>query len=191
MTIAAGLEGFTGEAGQDEATNPIVPVGGVGATATNSRLQGTTGINGQKPVLNAAAFGPVPAFAPGTNGVPACDSSSGTPVCDTFENGYASGQRNIFRGPFQNRWDLGAFKDFKLTERFDLRYDVNAFNIFNHPSFDIPNNSVDFNAFCNPPSPSYSCSTVGYAIPPLGHLGELQHTIGSPRFIQMALHLTF
>lgn len=127
----------------------------------------------------------------GTNGVPACDSSSGTQVCDTFENGYTEGQRNIFRGPFQNRWDLGAFKNFRITERFALRYDVNAFNIFNHPSFDVPNNSVDFNAFCNPPGPSYSCSTVGYAIPPLGHLGELTHTIGSPRFLQMALHLTF
>lgn len=191
VDYSGGVGGIYYGGGQDEATNPIVPIGGVGATATNPRLQGTTGINGQKPVLNPAAFGPVPAFAPGTNGVPPCDSSSGTQVCDTFENGYTSGERNIFRGPFQNRWDLGAFKNFRITERFALRYDVNAFNIFNHPSFDIPNNDVDFNAFCNPPSSSYSCSTVGYAIPPLGHLGELTHTIGSPRFIQMALHLAF
>jgi hypothetical protein len=26
---------------------------------------------------------------------------------------------------------------------------------------------------------------------PTGNLGTLQHTIGSPRFIQMELHLTF
>lgn len=191
VDYSGGVGGIYWGGGQDEATNPIVPVGGVGATATNPVLQGTTGVNGQKPVLNPLAFGPVPAFAPGANGVPPCDSISGTKVCDTFENGYTSGERNIFRGPFQNRWDLGAFKDFRLTERFDLRYDVNAFNFFNHPSFDIPNNDVNFNAFCNPPSPSYSCSTVGYAFPPLGHLGMLTHTIGSPRFIQMALHLTF
>lgn len=191
VDYSGGVAGIYFGGGQDEATNPIVPVGGVGATSTQAVLQGTTGINGQKPVLNPAAFGPVPAFAPGTNGVPPCDSSSGTSVCDTFENGYTTGQRNIFRGPFQNRSDLGAFKNFRITERFQLRYDVNAFNIFNHPSFDIPNNDVDFNAFCNPPSASYSCSTVGYAIPPLGHLGELTHTIGSPRFIQMALHLNF
>jgi Carboxypeptidase regulatory-like domain len=191
VDYSGGVGGIYWGGGQDEATNPIVPVGGFGATATNPVLQGTTGVNGQKPVLNPLAFGPVPAFAPGTNGVPGCDSSSGTPVCDTFENGYTAGQRNIFRGPFQNRFDLGAFKNFKVTERFALRYDVNAFNIFNHPSFDIPNNDVNFNAFCNPPSPSYSCSTVGYAIPPLGHLGVLTHTIGSPRFLQMALHFTF
>jgi hypothetical protein len=195
VDYSGGVAGIYWGGGQDTISNPIVPLGGVGATSTKATLQGTTGINGQKPILNPLAFGPVPAIAPSTptnpTPVPACDSSSGTQVCDTFENGYATGQRNIFRGPFQNRWDFGAVKDFRLSERFDLRYDINAFNIFNHPSFDIPNNSVDFNAFCNPPSSSFSCSSVGYAFPPIGHLGDLSHTIGSPRFIQMALHLTF
>jgi hypothetical protein len=178
--------------GQDFITNPIVPVGGFGAIASNPILQGTTGVNGTKPVLNAAAFGIPTPYTPGTNGVPPCDSSSGVKVCDNFENGYASGGRNIFRGPFQNRWDFGAFKNFQLNERFSLRYDVNAFNIFNHPSFDIPSNSVSFNpGFCYPPSPNFSCSPLGYSFPPFGHLGTLQHTVGSPRFIQMALHLEF
>jgi hypothetical protein len=184
---SGGVAGIYWGGGADFITNPIVPVGGVGATATNPVLQGTWGVNGTKPVLNPLAFGPTPAFAPGTNGVPPCNGT----VCDTFENGYTTGQRNIFRGPFQDRFDFGVFKNFKLTERFALRYDVNAFNIFNHPSFDIPNNNVDFNAFCNPPSPSFGCSSVGYAFPPIGHLGDLTHTIGSPRFIQMALHLEF
>jgi hypothetical protein len=178
--------------GQDYITNPIVPVGGFGATATNPILQGTTGVNGQKPVLNAAAFGIPTPYAPGTNGVPPCDTSSGTPVCDNFENGYAAGGRNIFRAPFQNRWDFDVFKNFSITERFQLKYDFKAFNIFNHPSFDIPSNDVQFNpGYCYPPSPSYSCSPLGYAFPPAGHLGVLQHSIGSPRFIQMALHLSF
>ena len=178
--------------GQDFITNPIVPVGGFGATAANPILQGTTGVNGNKPVLNAAAFGIPAPFAPGTNGVPPCDSSSGVKVCDTFENGYASGGRNIFRGPFQERFDFGVFKNFRVTEHVALRYDVNAFNIFNHPSFDIPSNDVSFNpGFCYPPSPNFSCSTLGYSFPPFGNLGQLQHTIGSPRFIQMALHLEF
>jgi hypothetical protein len=176
--------------GQDAVTNPIVPVGGYGSSATNAVLQGTTGVNGTKPVLNAAAFGVPTPYAPGTNGVPACDPTSD--ICDNWENGYAAGGRNIFRAPFQERWDIGLAKDFKLTEKFDLKYDVEAFNIFNHPSFDIPNNDVSFNpGYCNPPGPNYSCSTIGYAFPPYGHLGNLTHTIGSPRFIQMALHLSF
>lgn len=184
--------------GQDAITNPIVPVGGVGATATNPYLQGTTGINGANPVLNAAAFGIPAPIAPGTSGVPPCDSSSGTPVCDSYETPYSSGGRNIFRGPFQNRFDFGMSKDFKFHEKWALRYDIIAFNIFNHPSFDVPNNDVNFNPFFgNPPIygfpgfPACVPSTGAYNCPPTGHLGELQHTIGSPRFIQMALHLTF
>jgi hypothetical protein len=184
--------------GQDAATNPIVPVGGLGATATNPILQGTTGINGNKPVLNAAAFGIPTPLAPGTEGVPACDSSSGTLTCDVFETPYTSGGRNIFRGPFQNRFDFGLSKNFAINERFVLKYDVLAFNVFNHPSFDIPSNNVDFNPFYeNPPTygfpgyPACDPASEAYVCPPKGNLGQLQHTIGSPRFIQMALHLTF
>jgi hypothetical protein len=179
--FSGGAAGIFWGGGQDAATNPIVPVGGFGSTATNATLQGTTGVNGNKPVLNAAAFGIPTPYAPGTSGVPPCDPTTG--ACDTFENGYASGGRNIFRAPFQTRFDVGLFKNFKIKERFSLRYDVNAFNVFNHPSFDVPNNDVLFNpSFGNPPS---------YTFPPSGKLGVLTHTIGSPRFIQMALHLEF
>jgi len=197
--------------GQAAIVNPIVPVGGTGATQTNAVLQGTTGVNAHNPVLNINAFGVPTLFAPGTNGVPPCDSSSGTTVCDYYENGYANGGRNIFRSSFQNRWDFAVFKNFKLSERFRLRYDFNAFNIFNHPSFDVPNNNVEFNPkFFNPPvygptsfdTNSTPCVSMfqdvgpglsqgAYRCPPSGNLGRIQHTLGSPRIIQMALHLTF
>jgi hypothetical protein len=196
--------------GNDAITNPIVPVGGAGSTATNPLLQGTTGINALKPVLNPAAFGPPVPYAPGTNGVPPCDP--GTGACDYFETGYATGGRNIFRGPFQSRYDFGVFKQFRISERFSLKYDAQFFNIFNHPSFDVPNNSVQFvTNFENPPiygpatpqdptntpcidlpvGPNTPAGSGAFLCPPKGHLGVIQHTIGSPRFIQMALHLTF
>jgi hypothetical protein len=183
--------------GQDAITNPIVPVGGVGAIDKNPRLQGTTGINGANPVLDAKAFGIPAPIAPGASGVPPCDPVSG--MCDNYETPYSTGGRNIFRGPFQNRFDFGMSKDFKFHEKWALKYDVIAFNIFNHPSFDIPSNDVLFNpSFNNPPiygttATSGPCvpSTGAYQCPPSGNLGVLQHTIGSPRFIQMALHLTF
>lgn len=175
--------------GQDLATNPIVPVAGFGSTQSNAVLQGTTGVNGNKPVLNANAFGIPTPFAPGTNGVPACDPVSG--ACDPYENGYAAGGRNIFRAPFQNRFDFGVSKDINITERFHLKYDLLAFNVFNHPSFDIPSNNVEFNPyFANPPYDPVTGNNT-YTFPPYGNLGVLQHSIGSPRFIQMALHLTF
>jgi hypothetical protein len=195
--------------GNDAVTNPIVPVGGAGSTTKNPYLQGTTGINAHKAVLNASAFGPPIPYAPGANGVPPCDPTSG--ACDYYETGYATGGRNIFHGPFQNRFDFSIFKTFKLTERFSLRYDAQFFNIFNHPSFDVPNNSVQFvTHFRNPPiygpndpsagegpcivlpaDPNIPTGGGAFQCPPSGHLGMIQHTVGSPRFIQMALHLTF
>ena len=193
--------------GNDAITNPIVPVGGAGATSKSPNLQGTTGINALKPVLNPAAFGPPQPYAPGTNGVPPCDPN--TNVCDYYETGYAIGGRNIFRGPFQARFDFGIFKEFKIKERVSLKYDAQFFNIFNHPSFDVPNNSVQFvTNFENPPiygpnsnqlnpcvplppGPGLSPGDGAFQCPPKGHLGVIQHTIGSPRFVQMALHLTF
>ena len=180
--------------GQDAVTNPIVPVGGVGATAKNPLLQGTTGINGALPVLNQNAFGIPAPIAPGDPnwGVPPCDPVTG--ACDYFETPYTTGGRNIFRGPFQNRFDFGLEKNFAINERLALKYDVVAFNIFNHPSFDIPSNDVSFNpGYQNPPIFTSACvaATGAYQCPPSGNLGYLQHTIGSPRFVQMALHLTF
>lgn len=182
--------------GNDEITNPIVPVGGLGSTSTSPNLQGTLGVNANKPVLNAAAFGPVIPYAPGTNGVPPCYTpAGGTPICDNYENGYTEGQRNIFRAPFQSRFDFGIFKDFKITERWTLRYDAQFFNVLNHPTFDIPNNLAEFNPYYSNPPTGYSTScdpaTGAFQCPPSGHLGIIQHTIGSPRVIQMALHLTF
>jgi hypothetical protein len=99
--------------------------------------------------------------------------------------------RNIFRSPFQTRFDLSVFKEFRLSERFKLRWDTQAFNLFNHPSFDAPNNDIRFNPFFQNPPLNINNFTTGYTIPPRGFGGIVQHTIGSPRFLQMALHLTF
>ena len=88
----------------------------------------------------------------------------------------------MFRGPFQTRFDVSLAKQFPIIkDRFNLRFEVDAFNIFNQPDFDTPNNDVDFLPYYEgPPS-----------IPPEGDLGQIQHTIGSSRFLQLSLHLLF
>lgn len=161
--------------GNDFVTNPLVPIGGFGSTSTKAVLQGTLGVNPSNQVLNPNAFGiPLLTPDPATNGIP---------LGDNLETGFGPASRNIFRGPFQSQVNMTLFKYFQIKERFKLKFDVEAFNIFNHPSFDTPNNNVEFNpSFFNPPS---------YSFPPSGQLGLIQHTIGSPRFLQMALHLTF
>ena len=159
----------------DEITNPIVPLA-PGVTVQQAELQGTTGVNAGKPVLNASDF--LPQFvAPGTYGVPPCDATG----CDLYESIYGTTGRNTFRGPFHVRFDVSLGKEFALNERVHLRFNAMAFNIFNHPDFDTPNNDVVFFPYFDGPP----------TIPPQGSLGIIQHTLGSPRFLQLALHLTF
>lgn len=190
--------------GNDFVTNPLVPIGAVGSTpGTKPVLQGTLGVDPSKPVLNPAAFG-IPLLPPGdsTFGTPPCDPVTG--ACDIYETAFGAASRNIFVGPFQSRVDIGLTKNFQLSERFRLKFDVQAFNVFNHPSFDTPNNNVEFNPFFADPAdyagtgmtPCVTQTTgigvqAAYVCPPSGQLGRIQHTIGSPRFLQMALHLTF
>jgi len=159
----------------DYITNPIVPLA-PGVSAKQAELQGTTGVNANNPVLNAADFGPQ-FVAPGTNGVPPCDSSG----CDEYESLYSSTGRNLFRAPFQVRFDMSLAKEFQFYERYHLRFEFDAFNLFNHPDFDAPNNDVVFFPYYEGPP----------TIPPNGSLGYIQHTIGSSRFLQLSLHLTF
>jgi hypothetical protein len=164
----------------DFITNPTVPLA-PGFTPRSAQQHGTPGVS---PSLNPNAFA-IPQLAPGQNGVPPCGPTTTgfETFCDTVENTFSGGGRNIFRGPFQSRVDFSILKESKLTERFSLKYQADVFNLFNHASFDAPNNNVTFNP-CFNPDPCYS-------FPPHGQLGLIQHTIGSPRFIQMALHLTF
>ena len=159
----------------DYITNPIVPLL-PGVTAKQAQLQGTTGVNANNPVLNAADFGPQ-FVAPGTNGVPACDSSG----CDYFESLYGNSGRNLFRAPFQVRFDMTLGKEFLFRDRYRLRFNFDAFNLFNHPDFDAPNNDVVFFPYYEGPP----------QVPPNGSLGYIQHTIGSSRFLQLSLHLSF
>jgi hypothetical protein len=161
----------------DFITNPLVPLV-PGVTPSQAARPGTNCQNLSTEIckLNAADF--LPQFvAPGTNGVPACDATG----CDQFESLYGTSGRNLFRGPFQVRFDMSLAKEFPIKERFRLRFETDSFNMFNHPDFDAPNNNVTFFPnFAGPPS-----------IPPQGSLGVIQHTVGSPRFLQLALHLKF
>jgi hypothetical protein len=155
--------------------NPIVPLK-PGVTVQQAQLQGTTGVNAGKPVLDVNAFAPQ-FVAPGQSGVPPCDASG----CDLYESLYGNSGRNTFRGPFGVRFDMTLGKEFTISDRFHLRFNVDAFNIFNHPDFDAPNNNVTFFPnFSGPPS-----------FPPVGSLGIIQHTIGSSRFMQLSMHLRF
>jgi hypothetical protein len=60
------------------------------------------------------------------------------PAPYTFGN---EGRNNMTGPPFKNV-DFSAYKDFFLTERIRLQFRSEFFNVFNHPSFGLPDNTV-------------------------------------------------
>jgi Carboxypeptidase regulatory-like domain len=160
-------------------TNPIVPL--APGCSAKSALTGRSGAfyhstDPNSTALKASCF-TLPLLTPGANGVP-----NG----DTYETGFTSGQRNIFRQAYQKRADASLTKAFKFTDRYSLRYNLDVFNITNTASFDIPSDNVTQNAAYNN-APSLGSDL--YSAP--SELGIVKHTIGAPRQVQMALHLNF
>ena len=181
----------------DGIINPIVPLA-PGCNRKNA-LTGQNGafynINtGEGAALKASCFD-VPIIQPGTMGVPAGDD---------FETNFITGERNIFRQSWQRRADASLVKELPIHDQYTLRYTFDVYNITNTTSFDIPQNNVNQNyAFNNVP---VAVDSTAEALPtgcgtnnplpgglyncPAG-LGITKHTIGSPRQIQMSLHLDF
>ncbi len=84
--------------------------------------------------------------------------------------GFGDLGRNIYRGPFQQNWDVSLIKNFKLTERQDLRFTADFFNIWNHANFANPANTY---------------------IEAGSSFGQIVNTVGTPRLIQFSLRWAF
>ncbi len=189
----SGIAGSQFFSADDFVTNPILPLApGISPKEAQSKAGGggtKFGFSNQ-PFVNPDDFF-APLVAPGTNGVPPCEQDGATGgflVCDTQETGFGSTGRNVFRAPFETRFDFSVFKNFKINERFNLKYQFDAFNLFNHPNLDTPNTDFELNPCFNPVpcyslQPSLNGNPKGY--------GVISGTVGAPRFLQMSLHLTF
>src|ERR1700680_4280531 len=180
----------------DFITNPILPLapgispkqateGGTDNAFKSGPLAGVRG-----PYVNPNDFS-IPFLSPGQSGVPPCGlTTAGTTVCDTQETGYGSNGRNIFRAPFQTRFDFSVFKKLKVTERAELKLQADAFNNFNHQSFYTPNNTFQLHA-CFNPFPCFNPQPLTPSRPNPRNFGVIRQTVGSNRFLQLAMHLTF
>ncbi len=65
------------------------------------------------------------------------------PAAYTFGN---EGRNNVVGPAFKNL-DFNASKNFILTERFNLQFRAEFFNILNHPSFGLPDRTVNDSAY--------------------------------------------
>jgi len=199
---------FSGVAGglfysaDDFVTNPLLPLApGITPQQAESKAGGGgVKVNAVNPATgqrnNLAYVNPddfvAPLIAPGVDGVPPCEQDAATGgflVCDKFETGFGTTGRNVFRAPFQTRFDFSIFKNFKINERFSLKYEADAFNLFNHPNFDAPDTDFELNGSCFNPVPCYNLAPTLTGNP--HGFGVISGTVGSSRFLQMSLHLTF
>jgi len=68
--------------------------------------------------------------------------------------------RNSLRGPDLSEINLSLGKNFSLREGIGLQFRIDGYNIFNHPSFGIPNTGVAFGTGGVPTSSSTITSTT-------------------------------
>lgn len=117
--------------------------------------EGRSSVNHQ-PFVNPNAFS-IPLLTPGTNGIPAGDD---------FKAGFGTTLRNVFRAPFQTVFNFSIFKNFGINERFNLKYQVDTFNLFHQPSLDTPDTDFELNP-CFNPQPCYTTTpevSKGYGV---------------------------
>jgi hypothetical protein len=100
---------------------------------------------------------------------------------------FGTAPRDLFRGPGTWQIDLGLAKHIPITERANLEFRSEFFNIFNHPQLGPPS------AECNLSAPDTPCasgfgaiSTTVNTATPVSPVGS-----GTPREIQFALRLSF
>lgn len=133
----------------------------------------------QNPVLG----GPTKYFDPAAFGLP-----------DPGHIGTAS--RTAVVGPGYAQFDAAVAKTFRLTERADLRFRADFFNLANHANFGLPfsqiYNQIPTNVPLTPPGAFCGLTPAQEAAVSCNPLaGKITSTVGSSRQIQFSLKLTF
>jgi hypothetical protein len=108
---------------------------------------------------------------------------------NTCTTGFGDLGRNIYRGPFQQNWDFSLIKHLKLTERQDLRFAADFFNLWNHPNFGTPLVTDIETAVCQ--AGVSGCPSNGILPASATPFGHIVNTTGTPRLIQFSLRWSF
>lgn len=95
--------------------------------------------------------------------------------------------RNVLRGFPVWQIDIALRRQFNLTERMNLQFRVELFNIFNHPNFGDPVNNINNGLF------GQSTQMLGSSLGGGGFNGGFSslYQIGGPRSVQLSLKLNF
>jgi len=94
--------------------------------------------------------------------------------------------RNALRGFSIWQADLALRRQFNLTERLNLQFRAEFFNVFNHPNFANPNGSLVQGTF------GQSAQMFGSSLLGTGGVGlNPLYQVGGPRSIQLAMKIQF
>jgi outer membrane receptor protein involved in Fe transport len=102
---------------------------------------------------------------------------------------FGTAPRDLFSGPGTWQIDLATDKTFTLTERLQLQFRSEFYNIFNHPQLGQPTATCDLTSASQVGCPSGFGSiitTVNTSVSPITPVGS-----GTPREMQFALRLEF
>ncbi len=119
--------------------NRAVPQNSGGADRPNTIADPRGGPHSLKEFFNTAAFAPQPLGTIGNT------------------------QRNSMTGPHFRHVDLSLFKNFPVTERVNMQFRVETYNISNTPNLFIPNNNSSNQQFGNASFGTVSATDPNYA----------------------------
>jgi hypothetical protein len=152
-------------------------------------MDGTNGILG----YNAPIYGPINIASVVTGGQGACGQAANFVTGTACLNGnnfvsaastgvFPNQIRNSYRGPGFFDSDFSVAKNFKITERVAFGVGANFYNVFNHPNFDLPDNTLGDGTFGQ---------TLVTVVPPTGPYGSFFANLPSARVIQFQGKLVF
>ncbi len=128
-------------------------------------------------------------FNPAAFEIPALNSNGDASV-------FGTAPRDMVRGPGTWQVDMGAGKTFTFTERMQLEFRSEFYNIFNHPQLGQPIATCEGTGSTSGPTPCESGAGLGQITNPINLNTAIVSPItpvgsGTPREIQFALRLDF
>jgi len=143
-------------------TQVVQPIGGGQQSQCGKSSNYTTAV--ANPCLNANAF-----------------VNSGAQSFTGYST-FPTETRNQYRGPKYFDMDMALYKNFAFKERLNFGLGLNAFNVFNHPNFGLPD------AGLGDPTFGQITNTVGVPTSPYGNFLGFDSSV---RVVQLTAKITF
>jgi Carboxypeptidase regulatory-like domain len=111
-----------------------------------------------------------------------CLNASSFATGVTAYTSYPDQTRNQFRGPHYFDFDMGLYKTFQVKERLNFGLGATAFNVFNHPNFNLPDTTLGSAQFGQ---------ILGMQGVPTSPYGNFLGFDSSVRVVQLSLKMSF